>query len=173
MFRIWIGNLGKYNEGELVGEWVDLPCDDLYETLGKVYERIGINEEYEETFIADYDNDYGYAVGEHDDFDMLNDVAETLEGLTDYECDVWEALHDDGYDHEEIMDIIERNDYICWWNCNDMSDVAYSYYESSGMLADIEKHINTAYIDWDAIGRDMSYEGSFHSCNNGYIEVLR
>ena len=25
MLNVWIGNLGKYNEGELVGEWLELP----------------------------------------------------------------------------------------------------------------------------------------------------
>ena len=25
MLNVWIGNLGKYNEGELVGEWLKLP----------------------------------------------------------------------------------------------------------------------------------------------------
>lgn len=173
MFRIWIGNLGKYNEGELVGEWVDLPCEDLYETLGEVYKRIEIGKEYEETFIADYDNDYGYVVGEYDDLDTLNDIAEELEGLNDFECDVWEALHDDGFNHDEIMEIIERGNYICWWNCDSMGDVAYAEFESSGRLSELERHIDPSYIDWAAIGRDMSFEGSYYPCGNGYIEVLR
>lgn len=29
MLKIYIANLGKYNEGELVGKWVELPCEDL------------------------------------------------------------------------------------------------------------------------------------------------
>lgn len=169
MFRIWIGNLGKYNEGELIGEWVDLPCDDF----DAVFERIGINERYEEIFIADFDNDYGYEVGEWDNLEMLNERAETLEGLNDFECDVWEALHDDGLDYEEIIEIIERGDYICWWNCDSMGDVAYAEFESSGRLSELERHIDPSYIDWAAIGRDMSFEGSYYPCGNGYIEVLR
>ena len=28
MLRIYLTNLGKYNEGELIGEWLDLPCTD-------------------------------------------------------------------------------------------------------------------------------------------------
>ena len=173
MFRIWIGNLGKYNEGYLVGEWVDLPCDDLYETLGEVYKRIEIGKEYEETFIADYENDYGYVVGEYDDLDTLNDIAETLEGFDEYEADIWESLHDDGLNHDEIMEIIEKGNYITYGNCNDMSDVAMLAYEMSGKLAEIEKVIPSYYVDWDAIGRDMDIEGSFYPCGDGYIEVFR
>lgn len=40
MLRIYLTNLGKYNEGMLVGEWVDLPVSE--EELEKVFKRIGV-----------------------------------------------------------------------------------------------------------------------------------
>ena len=51
---IYLTNLGKYNEGELVGEWVELPVDDNFE---QAFQDIGINDEYEEWFITDYETD--------------------------------------------------------------------------------------------------------------------
>ena len=39
-FEAFITNLGKYNEGALVGEWVKFPT--TAEELQKVFERIGI-----------------------------------------------------------------------------------------------------------------------------------
>ena len=33
MFRVFITNLGKYNEGKLVGKWLDLPCEDTEKNL--------------------------------------------------------------------------------------------------------------------------------------------
>lgn len=39
-FEVFITNLGKYNEGNLVGEWVKFPTTE--EELKKVFERIGI-----------------------------------------------------------------------------------------------------------------------------------
>lgn len=36
--------LGKYNEGELIGEWVELPVSQ--EELQEVFKHIGINEEF-------------------------------------------------------------------------------------------------------------------------------
>lgn len=78
MLNIYITNLGKYNEGELMGEWVALPCDDLE----AVYERIGINEEYEEMFITDYESDFdGLQIGEYDNIEDLNEWAEELEAV--------------------------------------------------------------------------------------------
>ena len=58
-FATFITNLGKYNEGALVGEWVKFPT--TAEELKKVFERIGIGakddfgQTYEEWFITDYD----------------------------------------------------------------------------------------------------------------------
>ena len=40
---VYIANLGKYNEGYLVGDWFSFPIDE-----DDVAERIGLNEYYEE-----------------------------------------------------------------------------------------------------------------------------
>ena len=47
--RVYIANLGKYNEGELVGAWFTPPVD--YDEMA---ERIGLNGNYEEYAIHDY-----------------------------------------------------------------------------------------------------------------------
>lgn len=41
MMNIFLTNLGKYNEGKLVDEWVELPVSN--EELQEVFKRIGIN----------------------------------------------------------------------------------------------------------------------------------
>lgn len=47
---VYIANLGKYNEGELVGAWFTFPIDE-----DDVAERIGLNKYYEEYAIHDTD----------------------------------------------------------------------------------------------------------------------
>ena len=42
--QVYIANLGKYNEGELVGAWFTFPID-----FEEVKEKIGLNDEYENT----------------------------------------------------------------------------------------------------------------------------
>jgi len=39
--QVYIANLGKYNEGELVGDWFSFPLDEEV-----IAERIGLNAEY-------------------------------------------------------------------------------------------------------------------------------
>ena len=82
MLKVFITNLGKYNEGYLLGEWVELPVSE--EDLKAVYERIGINHYYEETFITDYESDIpGVQIDEWDNIEKLNELAEKLEDLTE------------------------------------------------------------------------------------------
>lgn len=74
MMKIWLCNLGKYNEGNLVGQWVDLPVD----SFKPIFDEIGINEEYEEYFIADWESDC-YEIGEYDNICLLNYAAKLVE----------------------------------------------------------------------------------------------
>ena len=171
MLNIYLTNLGKYNEGELVGKWVELPCYDYTDVL----EEIGVSDEpdefgryYEEYFITDFETDIDeVTVGEYDNVDDLNEMAEALEGV---DADIIGALIGEGYSLDNALNKV--SDCILWSDCNDMSDVAYRYYEETGILAELEKHINVNYIDFEAIGRDISLENHFIPCGDGFLEVL-
>ena len=169
MFRVFITNLGKYNEGELVGKWLDLPCEDIESELAS----IGVSDEpdengnyYEEYFITDFENDYGYKVGEYDNLDELNEIAEELENLDEYEKEVVNAFIENGSDIEEALDGLRDGDYMVFSNCSDMTDVAYQYIEETGLLNDIPEGLRN-YFDYEAYGRDMSFEGTFIFTDNG------
>ena len=86
-FEAFVTNLGKYNEGMLVGEWVKLPTTE--EEMQKVFERIGIGKQddfgqpYEEWFITDYECPiYGVQkmLGEYESLDKLNYVPQLRPG---------------------------------------------------------------------------------------------
>ena len=167
--RLWIGNLGKYNEGELIGEWFDLPCD-----MEEVAERIGLNEEYEEWQINDFEtNISGLSIHHYDNVEKLNEFAEQLEQLEDHELVIANAyIQEFGID--EFMSNIDSfsDDAIVFHDCNDMSDVAYQWYEESGQLAELEKYINSSYIDFEAIGRDMAFDGTYVFLDDCCIQFL-
>ena len=87
-FAAFITNLGKYNEGALVGEWVKFPT--TAEELKKVFERIGIGakddfgQTYEEWFITDYDcyvDGLYDLLGEYANLDELNYLASKLDDI--------------------------------------------------------------------------------------------
>lgn len=114
--KIALTNLGKYNEGELIYKWVELPATE--EELQAAFEAIGVSDEpdengnyYEEFFITDYECAF-YRIGEYDNLEELNEIAETLEALEDYEKDIVKALLNDGYDLKEALDA--KDDCIIW-----------------------------------------------------------
>ena len=157
MLRIYLTNLGRYNEGIFVGQWVTLPIDN--EELEAIKQRIGINQYYEEMFITDYESDIdGVSVGEYDNIEELNELAEALENLDDIELDVITALLAEGYGINEAIE--KKDDCYIWFDCDDMEDVAMQYCDTCGMLEAMPEHLRN-YFDFAAFGRDMSFEGHF------------
>ena len=86
-FEAFITNLGKYNEGALVGEWVKFPT--THENLQDVFKRIGIDGiRYEEWFITDYDcyvEGIYDVLGEYESLDELNYLAASIEAMDKYD----------------------------------------------------------------------------------------
>ena len=118
MLKIYLTNLGKYNEGILQGEWLELPVSQ--EELKEVFKRIGINEEYEEYFITDYKCDF-YEVGEYENLDTLNEIAERIEELDEEESKVVKALMSElGYTLDEAIEKVNNGDYRIYSECNDI-----------------------------------------------------
>lgn len=89
MIRIALTNLGKYNEGELVYKWLDLPATE--DEIQEAFEDIGINDEYEEHFISDYEAPFD--IGEHTNIEKLNDIAEAIEQFDNMD-DIFNGTYD-------------------------------------------------------------------------------
>lgn len=165
---IYLTNLGKYNEGELVGEWLELPA--TAEEIADCKKRIGINAQYEEWFITDYEcNVKDITVGEYDNLEELNELAETLADFDEYRAHVFGWLISDGYSREEAVDASEN--FTVYDNCTDMSDVAYYVAEACGYLESIPEHLQY-YFDYEKFGRDLEIEGTYTWFNyNTCIEI--
>ena len=185
--KIALTNLGKYNEGVLDFVWLDLPAtdDEIAAAFDKIqvshddihYYSNGLGEvatddtygEYEEYFITDYECDF-YRIGEYESLDSLNNMADTISGLCDYEIDIVKALINDGYDLEEALEM--KDDCIYWDDCNSMADVAERYCNECGILENVPEYLQY-YFDFDSFGRDMALDGNFIATDTGYIEVIR
>lgn len=156
--KIYLTNLGKYNEGELVGEWVELPASQ--EELEKVFERIGINEEYEEYFITDYECDL-YEVGEYENIDKLNDIAERIKELDEEGSKVVKALIQKlDYTLDEAIDKVNSGDYMIYNDCENMTDVAYQVVEECGYLENVPDNV-ARYFDYESFGMELGIGGNY------------
>ena len=139
-FAAFITNLGKYNEGELVGEWVKFPT--TAEELKKVFDRIGIGQKddfgqpYEEWFITDYDCYVGALydkLGEYENLDELNYLASKLGEMGQGEYAQFQAAMEVG-DHsgslQEIINLTDNLDcYDLYPSIQDYDDLGRYYIE--------------------------------------------
>jgi len=174
--RGFITNLGKYNEGDLVGEWIEFPIDE--DELEEVFERIGISDEpdedgniYEEYFFTDWELPDGMNLGEYESIDDVNEMAEQIDDFDDDMMRVFNVAMDEGYDFDNAVSIVENRDYIIWHDCDDMGDVAEQYIDECGILEQIPESYRN-YFDYEKYGRDMELEGEFVQDGNDYIQIM-
>ena len=177
-FAAFITNLGKYNEGALVGEWVKFPT--TAEKLKKVFERIGIGakddfgQTYEEWFITDYDcyvDGLYDLLGEYANLDELNYLASKLDDMSQDEYERFQAAMEIG-DHtgsiQELINLTENLDcYDVYPDIHDHDDLGRYYIEELDAMQ-VPEHLRN-YIDYEAYGRDIALEESGQFTDLGYV----
>lgn len=144
---------------------MDLPIEK--EDLQEAFKRIGIDgKQYEEYFITDYECDF-YKIGEYESITKLNEIAEKIDNLDEEQEQVVKVLMSEcGYDLDDAIEKAESGDYRIYSNCDNMTDVAYIVVEECGYLDNAPEFL-TRYFDYEAYGRDLGIEGSFHFLDNG------
>ena len=181
-FAAFITNLGKYNEGELVGEWVKFPT--TAEGMKKVFERIGIGQKddfgnpYEEWFITDYDcyvDGLYDKLGEYESLDELNYLASKLDEMSQGEYEQFQAAVEIG-DHsgsvQEIINLTENLDcYDVYPDIHDHDDLGRYYIEELDAMQ-VPEHLRN-YIDYEAYGRDIALEEGGEFTEYGYVRDTR
>ncbi|EKD8217474.1 antirestriction protein ArdA [Listeria innocua] len=162
--QVYISNLGKYNEGELVGAWFRPPID-----MEEVKEKIGLNDQYEEFAIHDYE--LPFEIDEYTPISEINRLCALVEEIED--TPIYNELKEiQGMWFSSLEDLIEhKDDIICYSDCDSMEDVAAYYVEETGQLGEVPTNLQS-YIDYRALGRDMELEGNFLVTNNGVFEYL-
>ena len=180
-FEAFVTNLGKYNEGALVGEWVKFPTTE--EEMQKVFERIGIGSKdefghvYEEWFITDYEcSVHGVydMLGEYESLDKLNYLASRIDEMDKWDQEKFVAIMEAGCD--EVSDIDDLINLTYNLDCYDFlpdvtdeEDLGRYYIEEAGIY-DTKAMGNLAnYIDFERFGRDVAMDENGRFTDEGYI----
>lgn len=162
----YVTNLGKYNEGELLGEWVGFPVSD--EELEEVFTRIGIDGKYyEEYFITDYDGIWAGSMNdEYISIERLNDIAETLQ---EFDEDVLSAA----LEYWILDDVLEMNpdEFTLYSDVHNEYYLGYYWIEESGCY-NLGDDILSRYFDYEAFGRDIATEAQGGFTSHGFIEYI-
>lgn len=162
--KVYIANLGKYNEGELVGAWFTPPIN-----IEDVKEKIGLNNEYEEYAIHDYE--LPFTIGEFTSIEEINHICELVEELEG--SPIYDSLDEiKSTWFSSIEDLVEHRDDIQYYSgCDSMEDVAYYVIDESGLMGEISTQLQS-YFDYQAYGRDLEISGNFLVTKAGVFEYV-
>lgn len=177
-FAAFITNLGKYNEGELVGEWVKFPTSA--EQIRATFDSIGIGQKddfgytYEEWFITDYDcyvDGLYDKLGEYENLDELNYLAAKLDDMTQGEYEQFQAAMEMG-NHcgslHEIINLTENLDcYDVYPDIHDHDDLGRYYIEELDAMQ-VPEYLRN-YIDYESYGRDVAIDENGEFTSFGYV----
>ncbi|HBF6293791.1 TPA: antirestriction protein ArdA [Clostridioides difficile] len=173
MLNIYITNLGKYNEGELIGEWAELPVNE--EELQEILNRIGINEEYEEYFITDFETYMkGLEIEEYSNIKQLNELAKKIEKLDMTDFGQLEALLEGDYIEldtileNDISDLLENHDFTLLDGENPSKEIelAYNSIENLGGIDNLDIETLKKYFNYKEYGECLIANGAYIASNN-------
>lgn len=173
VFEAYITNLGKYAEGQLVGETLKFPA--ITEEVQSLLKNIGVDGVlYEEFFITAFDGDvmglYDYLT-EYENLDELNHLAHLISELDSDEIETLEAALNKG-DHtssvEDIINLVHNLDcYDLHPGVTDDETLGRIYVEDMELL-DVPDNV-LPYFDFEAYGRDMRINEGGHFAPTGYL----
>lgn len=154
--RIFVTNLGKYNEGELIGEWLNLPATE--EEIQQVMQKIGINGEYEEAFVTDSDGFGPIKVDENTPISKLNKIAEEIDGV---DLDILGAIMNAGYTFEQALQLYADGDYTfieADSGGHGNKELALAYVEMIGGFSGLDTETKQNHFDYEQYGRDAKMD---------------
>ncbi len=181
-FAVFAQNLAYYNEGMLVGDWIELP--QLPEIIDKyLKETVKIDEEHEEYEIADIDKvPFPYSSIQWSDLHELNNLAIIYNTLTIEQKEAIQAyLESDGEEHYCISELIniclqaDEIDYYRYYfegikysqDCPPEIKMGYTMAEEFGIHQTLEKLGILDYFDFEKYGNSFGYD--YNLLENGYF----
>lgn len=173
LLEAYITNLGKYNEGQLVGETLKFPTTQ--EEVQALLKRIGVDGiRYEEIFITSFDSDvlglHEY-LGEYENLDELNYLAVLLSEMDQGDIEKFEAVIGAGEYTGSVKDLINLTQNL---DCFEFYQDVHSDEELGRMYVlefggvEVPEHL-IDYIDYEAYGRDVRINDSGHYAPGGYV----
>lgn len=151
--QVFVSTYGKYNEGYIKGEWIDLEQHDK----DSFYEYI------KELHADEADPEYMFQ-----DYEGFPEAFYSESGLDD---GLWDWLEMDEDDRElleayqnavDSKGTIEQARDAFYGKYDNDTELAEEYIDSTGMLSDVPENLRH-YFDTERFGRDLAYDFSEHN----------
>lgn len=182
VFSVFPQNLAYYNEGELVGDWIELPqSPEVINTFLK--DVVKVDDEHEEYEIADIDSvPFPYESIQWASLEKLNNLAIVYNTLTVEQKDAiqahLESIGEEHYDIDELINICLQADKINYFEYyfegieynQDFScelKLGYTLAEENGLYDSLKKQNILDFFDFEKYGESFSYDYELYS--KGYL----
>ena len=164
--KVFITSLTAYNQGHLVGKWIQLPLSSfelsqsILGILSDAQEVCG-STGHEEVFITDYEADI--LINEHDDIYALNDIAKVMDNYSEDDLLKYKFLSYEGYNQSEVLENgidyyeVEIHDYSDDYSFIGVYELLAYDLVQEGLFGDVPDNFKN-YIDYSSIGKDLSYD---------------
>lgn len=158
--RVYIADLAAYNDGKLVGEWINLSdYSDGSEVMEKIDELLKkwskkAGEEREEYAVHDYENFSANLYSEYMSKESFDKVIKSynVSKTTGIPADVIATIVRE-YNPDDIEEWINEH-YEGEFNSD--TDLAYHYVEQLGGVKELGERTTDMYFDYEKFGRDLS-----------------
>ena len=153
--RVWVGCLGCYNDGRLVGDWfdaVDAPTDmaDFNATVDRIeYPYAHLSMAHEELWVFDHEGFNGLLTGECSPT-TARELAEQLEAVPEDQREAFGIYVGAGYDAGDFEDAYQGE----WDSLADYAQELASDFDGARFL---DQWPFTC-IDWEHAARELEYD---------------
>ena len=181
-FSVFVQNLAYYNEGKIVGGWLDLPQEP--EEIEKYLKDIvKVDDEHEEYEVADIANfNFEYKIIQWENLRKINNLAIIYSMLNETQKEAVLGYYnniDNNLSINEIINICIQADKIPYYNYYfegmsnfyDISNdekIGRTMAEANGLYDILEKNKVEDLFDFERYGEQFSYD--YELLENGYIE---
>lgn len=160
--RIYVADLAAYNSGFLHGTWIDATqeLEEIWTDIKAMLQDSPVTDP-EEWAIHDYENFGGYSVGEYENLESLQAIACFIEEHGELGGKLLEHWCGDINQAKQSIE-----DHYCG-QYESLADYAQELTEST---TEIPPSLQL-YIDYAAIGRDMTLSGDIFTIETSHDEV--
>lgn len=157
--EVFVTNLGLYNEGDLVGEWLTLPATP--EAVENCLSRIGIDgKEYEEYFLTDWESETEglcEALGVSE-YSSIGDLNTRLSDIPDIDEEGIMAAFEHFGDLNTAIEAVTDHNYMVFYGCHSDAEVAMNLLDEYGYFDSIPESVRAeimSYFDYEKYARDF------------------
>ena len=153
-YKIFVGSLGAYNNGEIVGDWLEPSSFDSYESfIEKIENLCNVDKYGDEWMIQDYDG-LPSEIGEYPDLIEVYDLCHALKDIDDDTAEAYLEYMRDCFEIDTNGLLNAESNFVGIYD----SFREYADDIADEMLNVRDNDFLMNYFDYQSFARDLEYD---------------